>query len=287
MMYFFVGVLRRDLLLFSRRAFVWITPFAFFLLVVLVFSIAASPTAEVLRNVAPGVLWVAVLLGGLLAQESMFRADNENGFIEQALVSPQPLPLFVLAKATAHWLLTAAPLLLLLPLAAEMLRLPAAALPAMLLSLPFGTAALSLLAAFAAALTLEHKTALLPILLADCRAAVFFGGAHGACADAVTAGHGGRVARFGRAALNVGIVAAAGVAAEFLSRRRPLATVAGRGLGVDVCRRTRLGIKIRPRRLSAGGRLSHYFCARSGGVAVVVYLYFDDCRRRHRLDLEV
>ena len=165
MIQLFVSVLRRDLMLFSRRAFVWITPLAFFLLVVLVFSIAASPAAEVLRAVAPGVLWVAVLLGGLLAQESMFRADHENGFIEQALVSAQPLPLFVLAKATAHWLLTAAPLLLLLPLAAEMLRLPAAALPALLLSLPFGTAALSLLAAFAAALTLEHKTALLPVLL--------------------------------------------------------------------------------------------------------------------------
>lgn len=159
----FLAVLRRDLLLFSRRPFIWATPVMFFLIIVLIFTVAATPSS--LRPAAPGIVWAAALLGGLLSQEGMFRHDEENGFMEQVLVSPHPLPLFVLAKTAAHWLLTGAPVLLMAPLAVEMLSFPPPALPALLLSLPLGTAAMSLLASFAAALTLEQKNALLPILL--------------------------------------------------------------------------------------------------------------------------
>lgn len=161
----FAGLLRRDLLLLSRRPVLWLLPPAFFLLVVAIFSIAAADAPLATRAVAPGVIWTAALFASLLAQDGIFRPDAESGHMEQVLASSRPLPLFALAKAAAHWLLTGLPLAFIAPLAALMLQFPPAALPALLFTLPLGTAVLSLLAAFAASLTLAGNNVLLPVLL--------------------------------------------------------------------------------------------------------------------------
>ena len=46
---------------------------------VVLFSLALGGEAELLARVAAAVMWVAVLLSGLLALDTLFRGDAEDG----------------------------------------------------------------------------------------------------------------------------------------------------------------------------------------------------------------
>nr|WP_163500937.1 heme exporter protein CcmB [Halomonas socia] len=147
------ATLRRDLMLLMRRRSEVMNPLVFFALVITLFPLGISPDAELLATVAPGLLWVAALLATLLSLDSLFRADFEDGCLEQLLLSPQPLALLVMAKVAVHWLLTGLPLALMAPLLGITLALPAGSYGILSLSLALGTASLSLIGAIGAALT--------------------------------------------------------------------------------------------------------------------------------------
>lgn len=144
---------KRDLLLAYRRKSELVNPLIFFLIVITLFPIGVSPDPTFLASLAPGLLWVAALLATLLSMDSLFKADFDDGSLEQLLLSPQPLFLVVLAKITAHWLLSGLALTLVAPLLAVMLFLPAEGMPGLMLSLLLGTPTLSLIGAIGAALT--------------------------------------------------------------------------------------------------------------------------------------
>lgn len=150
----FALVLRRELTLAVRRPNQWVQPLAFFAVVTLLFPLAYTPELAKLRLIAPGVLWVSALLAAMLALESLFRDDAEDGTLEQLVLSGQPLAWLVLAKTLAHWLLTGLPLTLMAPWLGMALGVPLAAMPGILSSLALGTACLSLLGAMGAGLTL-------------------------------------------------------------------------------------------------------------------------------------
>ena len=103
------------------------------------------------------MIWVMALLATLLSTESLFASDYQDGSLEQLLISPQLLPLPVLGKILAHWLVTGLPLTMVSPLIGLMLSLPAAGLMPMMASLALGTACLSLLGAVGAALTVSLR----------------------------------------------------------------------------------------------------------------------------------
>lgn len=147
------ATLRRDLMLMLRRRSEVMNPLVFFALVITLFPLGISPEAELLAIIAPGVLWVAALLATLLSLDSLFRADFEDGCLEQLLLAPQPLALMVMAKVAVHWLLTGLPLALMAPLLGITLALPAGSYLTLSLSLVLGTASLSLIGAIGAALT--------------------------------------------------------------------------------------------------------------------------------------
>ncbi|OGI61470.1 MAG: heme exporter protein CcmB [Candidatus Muproteobacteria bacterium RBG_16_60_9] len=147
-------VVRRDLLVSLRRAQDVLTPVIFFAIVVSLFPLGVGPEPGVLATLAPGVLWVAALLATMLSLPRMFANDYADGTLEQLLLTPHPLAVLVLGKVLAHWLLTGLPLVLLSPLLALQLQLPAEAFTALILSLLLGTPILSLLGATGAALTL-------------------------------------------------------------------------------------------------------------------------------------
>jgi heme exporter protein B len=149
----FVAIMSRDLKLAFRRLSEIGNPLLFFLIMTSLFPLALSPSAQLLRSMGAGVLWVAALLSALLALEGLFRADAEDGSLEQLIVSPVPLGLSVLAKIVAHWLVTIVPLVVLTPLLALSFRLPFAALPTMALALLLATPTLCVLIALGAALT--------------------------------------------------------------------------------------------------------------------------------------
>src|SRR5262245_63139361 len=109
-------IVLRDLRVAFRRLSELTNPLLFFVMVVALFPLALSPTADVLRAVGTGVLWVSALLSSLLTLDALFRGDAEDGSLEQLLLSPVPLGLTVLAKIAAHWLVTVLPLICLVPL---------------------------------------------------------------------------------------------------------------------------------------------------------------------------
>ena len=149
-----VAMMRRDLLLLMRSPGAWLNPLAFFALVITLFPVGISPSASVLATLAPGLLWVAALLATLLSLEGMFRDDAEDGSLEQLLLAPQPLPLLVLARIAVHWVSTGLPLALMAPVLGIMLALPPGSYPMLMASLALGSAALSLIGAIGAALTI-------------------------------------------------------------------------------------------------------------------------------------
>lgn len=149
----FLTTLKRDLLLAYRRRNDLVSPLMFFLMVASLFPLGISPEPSFLAEIAAGVVWIGALLATLLSMDSLFRADFDDGSLEQMLLSPQPLALLVLAKICAHWMISGLPLTLMSPLLAVMLFLPEGSLSALLLGLLIGTPTLNLIGAIGAALT--------------------------------------------------------------------------------------------------------------------------------------
>ena len=147
-------VVRRDLLLAWRRRADALGVLSFFVFAVSLFPLGVGPEPALLRSLAPGILWVTALLASMLSLGRLFAADLADGTLEQLLLSPEPLPLIVLGKGLAHWLVSGLPLVLLAPLLALLFDLPADAIGVLALSLLIGTPVLSLLGAIGAALTL-------------------------------------------------------------------------------------------------------------------------------------
>ena len=150
----FFWIIRRDLLLAMRRQSDVLTTLFFFVIVVSLFPLSVGPEMNMLRTMAPGVVWVAALLASMLALGRMFSSDYLDGTLEQMLLSPHSLSMLVLGKAFAHWLVTGVPLVLMAPILGIQYDLPADALYVLTASLLLGTPILSLIGAIGAALTL-------------------------------------------------------------------------------------------------------------------------------------
>lgn len=145
--------LERDLRLVWRRRGDAMQPILFAVMVIALFPLAIGSESPMLARIAPGVLWVAVLLAGLLTLDSLFRSDLEDGSLEQLLLSPVPLAWLIAMRVAVHWTVTSLPLLVVTPFFAELLQLPRDLLAPMMLSLALGTPLLSLIGAVVAALT--------------------------------------------------------------------------------------------------------------------------------------
>lgn len=148
------AVVQRDLLLAWRRRADVFTTLAFFVIVASLFPLGVGPEPNLLRTMAPGILWVAALLATLLSVNRLFAADHADGTLEQMLLSTEPLTVIVLGKVLAYWLVTGLPLVLLAPVLGVQFDLSSNAIGVLSLSLLIGTPALSLLGAIGAALTL-------------------------------------------------------------------------------------------------------------------------------------
>ena len=99
-------VLQRELCLSFRRPDQLLQPLVFFLIVTTLFPLGLNLQLSLLRDMAPGVLWVAALLSSLLSLDSLFKSDADDGTLEQLALCGQELTLIVVAKTLAHWLVT-------------------------------------------------------------------------------------------------------------------------------------------------------------------------------------
>lgn len=149
----------RDLRLALRRRSDTAAALVFFFIVVSLFPLGIGPEPALLRRMAPGVVWVAALLASMLSLSRLFADDQQDGTLEQLLLSATPLPLLVLAKTAAHWLCSGLLLALASPVLALQFDLPAEAAAVLAGSLLLGTPLLSLIGAIGAALTVGVRGA--------------------------------------------------------------------------------------------------------------------------------
>lgn len=148
------AAVQRDLLVTARHRADAVTGLVFFVVVASLFPLGVGSDARLLREIGPGIVWVAALLASLLSLPRLFVADHADGTLEQLLLKPQPLPLLALAKVAGHWLTTGLPLVLVSPLLGVQYGLSGDAIGVLALSLLIGTPTLSLLGAVGAALAL-------------------------------------------------------------------------------------------------------------------------------------
>ena len=150
----FSCVVRRDLLLALRRKGDVATALLFFVVVASLFPLGIGAEPNLLREIAPGVIWVAALLSSMLTLRRLFEADHADGTLEQIILGAAPLGVAVAAKVLAHWIASGLPLVLVAPLIALQYDLDPALYSVLALSLLLGTPVLSLIGAVGAALTL-------------------------------------------------------------------------------------------------------------------------------------
>lgn len=147
-------VIRRDLVLAMRRRADVLTTLIFFVIVVSLFPLGVGPEMDMLRKMAPGVVWVAALLASMLSLGRMFSADYLDGTLEQMMLVPQSLSVLVLAKILAHWMVSGLPLVIMAPVLGLQFDMSAQALWVLIAALLLGTPILSMIGAVGAALTL-------------------------------------------------------------------------------------------------------------------------------------
>jgi len=161
-----LALLRRDLALAFREGGAIGTALGFYLIVVALTPLGLGPDLNLLARIAPGMLWIGLLLAALLSADRIVHNDYEDGTLDVLATGPLPLPLVTAIKSLAHWITTGVPLALIAPLLGLLLNLPLNAIPLLVLSMLAGTPAVSFVAAIGASLTLGlRRSGLLLALL--------------------------------------------------------------------------------------------------------------------------
>ncbi len=149
-----LALLLRDIRLAFREGGAIGTALGFYLVVVAIAPLGLGPDLNLLSRVAPGILWIALLLAALLSADRIFHNDYEDGSLDVLAMGPLPLPAIAGVKSLAHWITTGVPLALIAPLLGLLLNLPAPGYPLLVLTMLAGTPAVSFVAAIGASLTL-------------------------------------------------------------------------------------------------------------------------------------
>ncbi len=149
----FLAVLKRDLTLGLRQGGGAGAAISFMLSVLVLIPLSIGPDQNLLQRLAPGIMWLALLLAVLLTSEKIFQQDYEDGTLDALMTIDLPLELVTLAKALAHWLTVGLPLAVAAPLLGILLNINVSVIPVLMLSMVMGSLALSMLAAVGGAIT--------------------------------------------------------------------------------------------------------------------------------------
>ena len=135
----------------------FLNPLMFFVISISLFPIAISPEAQTLSSIAPGIIWVITMLSVLLSLNSLFHYDYDSGVLEQMVISHHSLPLILLAKTLAHWMLSGLPIIILSPFLGMALFINTEGIYILVLTLIIATPCLSLIGSIGASLVVGIK----------------------------------------------------------------------------------------------------------------------------------
>ena len=140
----------------------------FSLLVVVVFSFSFDPTAEVSRQIAGGLIWVAFLFAAVVALNQTWARELRNQVLDAYRVSPAPANSLFLAKTFGNFVFVTVLEALMTPLFIAFYRLRALG-PAwqLLVVAVLGTWALVVNGTFFAAMSIRTRSreVMLPLIL--------------------------------------------------------------------------------------------------------------------------
>jgi heme exporter protein B len=83
-----LAIVWKDLLLELRTKDIVVSVLVFALLVIVVFSFAINPTPQLVALVAPGILWVAFIFGGVLGLSRSFALEKAGGNLHGLMLAP-------------------------------------------------------------------------------------------------------------------------------------------------------------------------------------------------------
>jgi heme exporter protein B len=149
----FLAILKRDIMLGLRQGGGAGAALAFMLSVLVLVPLALGPDQNLLRRIAPGIMWLSLLLAVLLTSERVFQQDYEDGTLDALVGIALPLEFVTLAKALAHWFSVSLPLAVIAPLLGILINIDNSSIPLLMLAMTLGSLSLSLLASIGGAIT--------------------------------------------------------------------------------------------------------------------------------------
>jgi heme exporter protein B len=139
--------------------------YGFFILFMVVAPLGLRSDLHLLPEMAPSLLWLALLAGTSIGAMNMFQRDSESGIIELYQQLPVGLGGIILSKWLSFYIACVLPLIAAIPIYLALGRLPASHFPTYAIAIAAGGGALSILCCLAGVLTIGLERARAVLLL--------------------------------------------------------------------------------------------------------------------------
>ena len=139
----------------------------FYSAIIFLVSIGLQGQNSVLTNVAPGLIWVAIILVLFLSFEDIFHDDYYDGTLDIYLIEDITFYGFALIKTISHWLANCLPMIIITPIIGIFVNLDTEIIIPMMVTLIIGTPALSSIGCMGSSLILSLKIhgLIMPIII--------------------------------------------------------------------------------------------------------------------------
>jgi len=146
------AIIKRDLTLALRSGGAWLYGLFFFVIFIALTAIALGGSLNLMRPLAPAIIWLAIIFSAVLSFPSIFQSDFQDGNLAQFKLSGVSLIGICTAKAISFATLSVLPLLLAALLAALLFDMSGPTLAGTLLSVAMAIPALAIYGVLASAI---------------------------------------------------------------------------------------------------------------------------------------
>ena len=161
-----VAIFAKDLLLEFRTKETFVAVVIFALLIILTFNLGLDNMPGTTPTVSAGILWIAIIFGGIIGMNRIYSIETESGAINRILLAPVSRDAIFFAKALSNIVLMISVEFILLPTIIVLYNLSFDIFPMIFLSL-FVITGISLVGTLFSVISIKTKTreVMLPILL--------------------------------------------------------------------------------------------------------------------------
>lgn len=118
-----ITLIYRDIILAFRSGTSWLLGIVFFISFLALCAIALGGDFDILRPLAPALIWLALLFSLMFSFDNVFGDDAKDGSLAQIKLSALPMTNYVIAKFIGHFILAIFPLLIAMPFVSLMFDL--------------------------------------------------------------------------------------------------------------------------------------------------------------------